>query len=72
MTAGWPRLGGVWGPWKDKLPRLDHPVVSARTNPPASPRLASESVPANAPVQYPSCHSTSCNEWLSSPPGSDK
>lgn len=43
MTAGWPSPGGVWGRWKDKLPRLDHPVVSALTNTPASPRLASVS-----------------------------
>lgn len=31
------------GSLKGKLPRLDHPVVSARTNTPASPRLASVS-----------------------------
>ena len=41
MTAGWPPLGGDWGRWEDKLPRLDHPVVSANANTPASPRLAS-------------------------------
>lgn len=56
MTAGWPRPGGVLlGSSKDKLPRLDHPVVSARTNP--QPRPASpQSVPANAPISLLSQH----------------
>lgn len=70
MTAGWPHSRWGLGSLKDKLPRLGHPVDSARTNTPASPRLAS--VSARKCFRIAPVHSASCSEWPSSPPGSDK
>lgn len=71
MIAGWPPPGGVWGRWKDKLPRLDHPVVSAHGQHPSLAPPCLTQCPQMLP--YCSCvHCVSCNEWLSSPPGSDK